>query len=334
MPMGLRIQRRASPEDSPGRTRESGSSEPGVSVVLCTRDRSQFAACAVRSILESDYPRFDLVVVDQSRNADTAEALAPFRGDPRLQLHRTETRGVSVARNLGVSLARGDIIAFTDDDCVVDRSWLRQLIEAFGTDPRVGLVFGNVLPAAFDAGGGILPFYIATEPSLVRHVAQYMVDGMGASMGLRRRVWEELRGFDEVLGTGADLRAGEETDFAMRALLGGYFLHVPASAPVVHHGFRPWAVAHALTRGYVHGLAAVLVKLLRCGHWTLVGTLARLAARWAFSRPRNECGFTPPRLGRLEGFLQGCVAGWRLPIDRGSGHFRKAGRARVPSTGA
>src|SRR6266480_373161 len=88
-----------------------------VSVVVPTRNRPTHAAACARSILATD--RFvDLIVVDQSDDRSTEEALAAIV-ERRLRYVRTETRGVTKGRNLGMDASDSEIIAFTDDDCRV-----------------------------------------------------------------------------------------------------------------------------------------------------------------------------------------------------------------------
>ena len=103
----------------------SASPGPTVSVVIATLDRPEKIPQAVASVLANDYPAFDLTVVDQSTTDETESALREVASaDPRLHyLHVTEA-GLSRARNTGIRETTGDIIAFTDDDCVVSDHWV------------------------------------------------------------------------------------------------------------------------------------------------------------------------------------------------------------------
>lgn len=293
-----------------------------VTVVVCTRGRSESIAQTIDSILSGDYPDFELIVVDQSADDLTAASLQPYLSDRRLRLERSTTMGLAKARNIGVGLARTEFIAVTDDDCVAERNWLRELLHAFETDGRIALVFGNVTPARHDAAAGFVPSYVRGEPLLARGIDQkHEVEAIGACMGFKRSLWQLLNGFDELLGAGGPLRSAEDTDFTMRALLAGHYVYETPAVAVVHHGFRTWEQGRGLIEGYMYGLGAALVKQIKCGHWAVLGVLGRLAWRWAFGRPVVDLGHRPPRLRRLLAFLGGVAAGVVTPVDRGSGHY-------------
>ena len=80
-------------------------------------------ARAVASILENGQPDFHVLIVDQSTNDDTAEAVRNLPQE-RLVYLRSDTRGVAAARNVGVAHASTNIIVFTDDDCTMPCDWL------------------------------------------------------------------------------------------------------------------------------------------------------------------------------------------------------------------
>ena len=96
-----------------------------VSVIVPTRNRPAHAAACIRSILAID-GFVELIVVDQSDDRATADAVSAI-DDRRLRYVRTGTRGVSHARNLGMELSSGEIVAFTDDDCRVKADWIERL---------------------------------------------------------------------------------------------------------------------------------------------------------------------------------------------------------------
>ena len=145
-------------------------------------------------------------------------------------------------------------------------------------------------------------------------------------MGLKRSLWRSLNGFDELLGAGAPLRSGEDTDFTIRALLARHCVYETPAAAVVHHGYRSWEEGRGLIEGYMYGLGAALVKQIKCGHWTVLGVLCRLAWRWAFGQPVVDLGHRPPRLRRLFAFLRGVAAGGATPVDRKTGHYVNRGK--------
>lgn len=297
-----------------------------VSVVVSTRNPDERILQSLTSILASDYARFNLCVVDQSDGDGTRALLAPVLQDARATYIRCEQRGLSVGRNAGARWAeQADVLAFTDDDCAVTADWLAEMTAPFLRDARIGVVFGTVKPAPYDPALGFLPSYARNTPFLARSIFdKHQIEGMGASMAIRQSVWKGLHGFDEMLGAGAPMRSAEETDFVIRALLGGFAAFETTGGAVIHSGFRTWAQAPRTLHDYSHGIGAALVKNARLGHWSIAAVAARLATRWVFARPVINMGAQSHRRARLLGFLTGAWAGLSTPIDRATGHFVSA----------
>jgi GT2 family glycosyltransferase len=292
------------------------------SVIVCTRNPGPRIRETVASILRGTEARFALLVVDQSDDDQVALALGDLLVDARVQLLRSATRGLSAGRNVGVTAASTEHIAFTDDDCVATPTWLADIIAPLCRDDRAAVVFGTVKPAPYDPALGFLPSYSRSEPLLARSIHdKHRVEGIGASMAIRKSAWVALHGFDEALGAGGPCHSAEETDFVMRALLRGFHVHETPAAAVIHSGFRTWAQAPQVLGQYLHGIGASLTKLVRLGHWQVATVLARLAVRWTVSRPVVDMGTEAHRRARLSGFLAGVRAGLTMPIDRHTGHF-------------
>lgn len=288
--------------------------DPEISVAVTTRDRAGQVTGTIRSALENDYQRFDLTIVDQSGDGRTEAALEPWLADSRVTYLRSSTRGLASGRNHGIGTARGELIAVTDDDCLVAADWLRELARAFAVDDRIGIVFGNVLPAEHDTRAGFVPAYVRTGAALARGLPEKdRVEGMGACMGVRRRMWEALGGFDEMLGAGAPFKSGDEGDLAIRALRAGYSVYETPAVAVTHHGFREWEQGRALIHDYWYGTGAVLAKHLRRGERSLLPLVPRLIYRWAVggSTVAASLGRRPHRALRLAAFAKGMLAGAR-----------------------
>jgi hypothetical protein len=120
---------------------------PSVTVVVPSAGRPELAARCVRSVLATEYPRLEVIVVDNRPEVPALRDLAA--SDDRVSYVPEPVRGLSNARNRGAAEASGEIIAFTDDDAVVDRLWLDRLVAEFA-DPAVDCVTGLVLPYALE----------------------------------------------------------------------------------------------------------------------------------------------------------------------------------------
>ena len=296
---------------------------PALSAVVCTHDRSARVLDTVRSILASDAGELELLVIDQSANGTVEERLATL-ADPRVRHVRTETRGLSIARNLGLRLAASPIVALTDDDCEVDRSWAGEIRRAFEQESHIAVVFGNVLPGPVDISDGFIPSYERVAPFLARRLADKAdVEGIGACMAVRRQAAIDLGGFDELLGAGSRFRAGEDVDLTLRALVAGHWVFETPHIRVVHHGFRRWADADALVHSYWLGAGAALGKHVRCHPVHGLRLLAQLGIRFVIGPSTVAASLGPkgmPR-ARLAAFVKGLAAGATLPVDRALGLF-------------
>ncbi|MEO0249376.1 MAG: glycosyltransferase family A protein, partial [candidate division WOR-3 bacterium] len=130
---------------------------PTVSALICTADRGDTIVPAVKSILRPDSICCELIIVDQSNDNRTEEAIRPFLSDARLRYIRTPTRGKGIALNIGLKEAIGEIVAITDDDCEVCGDWPACHVRLYRQNPDLVLTYGNVLAANYDPSEGIIP---------------------------------------------------------------------------------------------------------------------------------------------------------------------------------
>jgi glycosyltransferase involved in cell wall biosynthesis len=293
-----------------------------ITALVCTRNRGTTVLAAVQSILENDHSDFEVIVVDQSTDDRAEVALATLSGDPRFRYIRSATVGLSIARNIGISVASSPVVAMTDDDCTVPRSWLSRIDDVFRGDPGVAMLLGSVLPALHDKSKGFVVGYTRGAAVIARGIRdKHRVEGMAACMAIRTDVWAALSGFDPMLGAGASLQSADETDMIIRSLLAGYFVCETPDIAVTHEGFRAWSDSDALVHGYLFGIGATIAKHLKCRHWGIAHVGAALARRWIFAQPVVDYGFKPSRRVRMLGFMRGFNAGLRLPVDRQTSQF-------------
>ncbi|MGH2936560.1 MAG: glycosyltransferase, partial [Solirubrobacterales bacterium] len=140
------------PDDPPcgARRRAFLADPPRVSVLICTRDRTDSVRTTLDSLLACDYPadRYEVVVVDNASADDSlSEMVAAEFADREVEI-RVEPepeRGLSHARNKGVAASTGALVLFADDDVLLDREWIAALAEPFA-DPAVGASSGMTLP--------------------------------------------------------------------------------------------------------------------------------------------------------------------------------------------
>jgi GT2 family glycosyltransferase len=179
-----------------------------------------------------------------------------------------------------VRAARGDVIAFTDDDVVVDPGWIRSLREAFAAQPEVGCVTGLILPLELEtptqllverfasyAKGFLARNYSLERPPVDQPLFPYTAGyfGSGANVAFRAEVIRELGGFDPALGTGTSARGGEDLDVFLRVLQSGRSLAYEPRAMVWHR--HPADDRRLRLRAFDYGtaLGATLTKQLAVG---------------------------------------------------------------------
>lgn len=284
-------------------------------MVIPTRDRADDLARCVESVLACDYPRFEVLVMDQSRPP------AALGDDARLRIIALDTVGKSVALNAAMPLIRGEIVAYTDDDCTVPRDWLTRGVETLQAEPGAGVLFGALIPEPHDESRMYIPRYeppryirLSTRRDFIRSPGQ-----AGANLFIRREAAERLGGFDPRLGPGTALRSSEDPDLCFRALQAGIGVVVNPAVRVLHHGGRSLMTGEGqrLLRGYEYGSGAVDAKHLRCGDlWAglhFLETTRRLI--WTSIRSmvlrRRLTG-----VGLLAYAYLGFFRGLGLPIDR------------------
>jgi glycosyltransferase involved in cell wall biosynthesis len=222
-----------------------GIGKPCLSVLICTRNRAQKAQRAVTSVLANSFRGFELIVVDQSTDNATREAVAAIR-DERVRYIPTNTVGVAISRNIAIRSAAADIVVFTDDDCVCDRHWLQAIVDEFAADPAAVGVYGRVVPygragsstwdGLSEADGMICPALMQARKRLVidRPAIPHLVLGGGNNMSFRKKAFLRVGLFNEMLGPGSRIGTGEDTEFSYRLM----FRHcrlIYSPEPVVEH---------------------------------------------------------------------------------------------------
>jgi GT2 family glycosyltransferase len=235
-----------------------------VSIIVCTRNRAESIGEAFAALTGLEPAAAEVVVVDSStgREKEITEALARQAG---LKYIYEPRRGLSLARNTGLSIATGDVIAFTDDDCVPAKDWLAHKLQALA-EPSVWAATGRVVQhssagacdlfeevAGQDLGGDRrvfskkdLEFSAGMFFSNVAKIfAKHMKSrapgpwciGHGSSMAFKREVFERLGTFDERLGGGAPLKSCDDTEMFYRVLKSGHLIVYEPAAVVRHkHG--------------------------------------------------------------------------------------------------
>ena len=294
---------------------------PTISALICTANRPELACRAVASILTNTHPSFEVLIVDQSDDGRTGTGIRRFFRDARVRYLRSRERGKGAALNAGLAIARAEIVACTDDDCVTPPEWLVRMSAAFEGREGVAVVFGAVNAAPHDRGAGFVPTYQPAADRLVTSILEKArARGIGACMGLRRSAVLALGGFDPAFGPGGRFPSCDDWDIAARALLVGYAVYETPSVLVVHDGFRTFREGRDHARRDWYALGAACAKPVRAGHLRagLVAMQVFLADAVA-PLVRDLVRLRPPiGLTRITAFVAGFIRGLRTPLRHDS----------------
>ena len=224
---------------------------PKVSVVICAYNAERTMRRCLESLRRLDYPNFEVIVVDDGSDDGTAQIAAGF---PEFRLIRQPNKGLSVARNVGMQAAVGELVAYTDSDCVVDPHWLTFMVR-------------SIIEGGFDACGG--PNYapheegwiegcVSASPGAPCHVlvtddrAEHLA---GCNMLFRKTALENVGGFDSQFTA-----AGDDVDICWRLMDAGYVLGYAPSAFVWHFRRNTIKAYYGQQRGYGRAEAALYLK--------------------------------------------------------------------------
>jgi glycosyltransferase involved in cell wall biosynthesis len=291
----------------------------GISAVICTRNRHETIGRAVQSVLNNDYPDFDLTVVDQSDTDLTWAALKEVAGqDGRLHYIHTSRAGLSAAYNLGIANSQHELLAFTDDDCVAPPHWLQNIEQAFERAQNCDLLYGQVLaPAELDGAAGVLPTLAISRRAIIDRRSHFRVFGMGANFAARRELFRAVGPFDEVLGGGGALRSSQDFDLAFRVYRAGRSILLEPDVTVDHYGLRSDVDWPKTMTAYGIGDGGFYMKHVRCGDLLaarlltacLIGQTVRSVVKPLIGRPHAT--------EYLRGVLRGMADSFGFGLDRG-----------------
>ena len=217
--------------------RSTGHSQVRFSVVIATFNRPEELTRCVRAIGELSYPRdeFEVIVVNDGGQPKQLEHLKHLAGDVDFRIVSIRNTGPGAARNAGAAIARGDFIAFVDDDCIPPRDWLTKLSAAIegSPDAMIGGSTVNVLRSNL---------FSQASQTLVDYVYSYYNE-TGAerneffasnNMTLAAAAFHGIGGFDE------SFRTAEDRELCNRwRAAGGKFVYVPGIVMAHAHRLRP-----------------------------------------------------------------------------------------------
>jgi glycosyltransferase involved in cell wall biosynthesis len=256
---------------------------PRVSVVVCAYNAERTMDRCLASLERLSYPNYEVIVVN---DGSTDRTLAISESYPYCRIISQENRGLSAARNVGAEAASGEIVAYTDSDCVADPDWLNYLVgtmEAKGVVACGGPNFppseDDLVPEAVAVSPGA-PCHVLLDDEIAEHIA-------GCNMAFRRDVLLGIGGFDPIFRA-----AGDDVDICWRLQDAGYPIGYSAAATVWH--FRRNTVQAYIGQQKGYGKAEALVFGKHPARFNAFGQ-----AKWS---------------GRIYGDLSSAMLLWRRPV--------------------
>jgi len=199
---------------------------PKVSVIVCSYNGGKTLGRCLESLKYINYPDYEVVLVDDGSKDNTPEIVAQH---PWVVAVQQENKGLSVARNVGARTATGEVIVYTDSDCMADPDWLYFLIGTLLSGDYAGVGGPNISPPAEDwiqacvsaAPGG--PNHVLLTDVVAEHVP-------GCNMGYYKWAFEQIGGFDPEYR-----KAGDDVDFCWRLQQSGGVIAFSPAAIVWHY---------------------------------------------------------------------------------------------------
>lgn len=267
------------------------------------------------AILDGTHRQPRVLIVDQSDDDSTFEAIERFLPDPRFMYVRVSSRGLSHARNAALRLAGTELVAFTDDDCVPEAAWLEGLLAEAATVDGPAMFFGPLVPDADSMRVGMVPGWRPGEAGRVSaRWTSYTLGGFGGNMAINRAAIELTGKFNPLLGRGAPFPSAEEGEYAFRVVNAGGTVVELNSPSVVHYGPVPWPKLRAALRHDFRATGRMLAWCVRRGEMNALMQLAFCLRREAhvvggqMVRRRRPLGLRRP-CWLLSGFVAGLVLG-------------------------
>jgi GT2 family glycosyltransferase len=240
---------------------------PFVSVIVVTRNRKKHLEKCLDSLFNLDYPasKFEVIVVDGGSEDGTREMVC--RNFPKVNFVIEKRIGITHARNTGWKHAKGTIVAYTDDDCVVDRFWLRNLVSGI-TSTEIKGVGGPVLylnprlNAQKFHGTPVGPFYLGEK----KHLLKKHENLITANLAVTSEVFSKIKFLESLT-----YNDSEDAEFCKSLMEAGYkLLYIPDAK--VYHNVDPnrLSVSYLIKRAFFSGISFYIMERKRSSKLLLI----------------------------------------------------------------
>jgi O-antigen biosynthesis protein len=208
------------------------------SLIIATRNRGEMLTESVSSVLGGTAVPTEVIIVDQSDRPDrSVEAMVPPQGSV-IRYVLTAERGLSRANNLGIDLAKHEVLAFTHDDIRAHRDWYATLMKHLQHGGPSTVVTGRVEAGEPEVDGGFAPT-LTHETASATYRGRVGKDVLKPlNMALYRSAAKAVGGFDPNLGPGTRFPGAEDADLGFRLLETGHTIEYVPAAVIYHRAWR------------------------------------------------------------------------------------------------
>lgn len=197
---------------------------PFVSVVVPVKNQEKTIGKSIDSLLNLDYSKYEIIIVDNNSIDNSPNIIQEYK-NKKIKLLLEQKPGAYNARNKGIQTAKGEIIAFTDGDCIVDKNWLKFLVQPF-KDKRIGGVGGKI--KAYKPKTKFELYCNKFHHSNEKHIKNKKPFILTSNASYRKRILKKIGLFDGSLHSGGDV------DVSWKTTNLGYKLHFEPKAIVSH----------------------------------------------------------------------------------------------------
>jgi glycosyltransferase involved in cell wall biosynthesis len=207
----------------------------------------------------------EVLVIDNNSSDATKQVVAEYTSleNPVFRYFSESRPGKSRALNAGIREARGEIIVFTDDDCIPSPGWVENILKEFESDPGLSVLGGRV--ELYDQNDAQQAILLSNCRMLVTNAREVFETPaiIGANMAFRKTVLQATRGFDPLLGPGAICKAVEDLDLIYRSLKKKFKIVYSPEVMVFHnHGRKTDLDENKTSFAYAFGSGAFYIKYI------------------------------------------------------------------------
>jgi glycosyltransferase involved in cell wall biosynthesis len=216
-------------------------------------------------------PSWEIIVVNNDSTDNTAQVLENYINQSSIPICQVfePCRGQAYAKNAGIRVARHELLAFTDDDCLVSPDWLTQIHQTFKQDPDLAIIGGKV--DLFDPEDFPIAVRVFDDFKHIVTIEDIYDRLIGCNMAVTAKTLQQVGGFDTSFGPASRYPAGEDFDFMYRALTKGLKIVYTPSVRIRHaHGRRDVQTVQSSRASYAKGRGGIYGKYIRLGHYNLI----------------------------------------------------------------